>query len=79
MERPRLLPTATLDETVAGVTYHLEGELVPSLTIELPPQAPVYFEHHVLLWKHPGVQIRIKPMAHLIHQPQRASRQGCIQ
>ena len=27
-ERPRLLPTVAHDETFAGVTYHLDGELV---------------------------------------------------
>jgi hypothetical protein len=35
MERPRLLPTSATDETFAGVTYHLDRELVPVLTIEL--------------------------------------------
>jgi len=62
MDRPRLLPTEARDETYAGVTYHLDGELVPMLTIEIPPGEGIYFEHHVLLWKHPSVEIGIKPM-----------------
>jgi uncharacterized protein (AIM24 family) len=51
-----------MDESFAGVTYHLDGELVPALTVELGPGIGVYFEHHVLLWKHPGVTIGIRPM-----------------
>jgi uncharacterized protein (AIM24 family) len=62
MDRPRLLPTKAIDESFAGVTYHLDGELVPALTIELPPGGSAYFEHHVLLWKHPSVTIGIRAM-----------------
>ena len=63
MDRPKLLPTSATDETFGGVTYHLDGELVPALTIELPQRgATVYFEHHVVLWKHPAVEIGIRPM-----------------
>ena len=60
-QRPVLLSTRITDETFGGVTYHLEGELVPVLTIELN-HTPVYFEHHILLWKHSQVQIGIRPM-----------------
>jgi uncharacterized protein (AIM24 family) len=63
MERPRLLPTSARDESFAGITYHLEGELVPVLTVELPERTAVYFEHHVMLWKHPTVTISLRPMA----------------
>ena len=62
MERPKILPTQATDEMFANVRYHLDGELVPMLTIELPPGGSVYFEHHVLLWKHPEVDIGIRPM-----------------
>ncbi|HEX3599603.1 MAG TPA: AIM24 family protein [Lacipirellulaceae bacterium] len=62
MDRPRILPTRAADETFAGVTYHLDGELVPVLTVELNPTTAVYFEHHVLLWKHPSVNIGLRPM-----------------
>lgn len=62
MERPFLLATTSTDQTYAGVTYHLDGELVPALTVELPAGQSVYFEHHILLWKHPSLQISVRPM-----------------
>jgi uncharacterized protein (AIM24 family) len=62
MAIPTLHPTSIHDEQYAGVTYHLEGELVPVLHLELQ-QTPVYFEHHVLLWKHPQVDIGVKAMS----------------
>jgi len=62
MERPVLLATSAQAETFGGVTYHLDGELVPVLTVELSSSASVYFEHHILLWKYPEVAISIKPM-----------------
>jgi uncharacterized protein (AIM24 family) len=61
MAVPVLLPTKIQDETYAGVTYHIEGELVPVLHLELR-EMPVYFEHHILLWKHPAVHVGLKPM-----------------
>ena len=61
MAVPALLPTAVRDESFGGVTYHLEGELVPVLHIELA-RVPVYFEHHILLWKDPKVHIGLKPL-----------------
>jgi len=62
MAVPILLPTNATDEAFAGVTYHIQGELVPALHIELGA-VPVYFEHHILLWKDPAVQIGIKSLA----------------
>lgn len=62
LTRPTLLPTAAHDETFAGVTYHIEGELVPVLTVEIQGGHSVYFEHHIMLWKHPTVTIGLKPM-----------------
>ena len=59
---PVLKPTTAQSETFAGVTYHLDGELVPVLTVELTG-IPVYFEHHVLLWKDTQTQIGIKQLA----------------
>lgn len=61
MAVPQLLPTAAKDETCGGVTYHIEGELVPALHIELG-DTPVYFEHHILLWKDPAVRVGIKAL-----------------
>lgn len=62
MAVPALLPTNTQEETFGGVTYHIQGELVPALHIELGA-VPVYFEHHILLWKDPAVQIGVKSLA----------------
>ncbi|HUJ78722.1 MAG TPA: AIM24 family protein [Nitrospiria bacterium] len=62
MDPPRLLPTGAQSETFAGVTYHMEGELVPVLTVDLVSGHSVYFEHHILLWKHWGIKIGLKPM-----------------
>jgi uncharacterized protein (AIM24 family) len=62
MPIPVLKPTVARSETFAGVTYHIEGELVPALHIELS-SVPVYFEHYILLWKDIHVQIGIRPLS----------------
>jgi uncharacterized protein (AIM24 family) len=49
-------------ETFGGVTYHLDGELVPVLTVELS-SVSIYFEHHILLWKDTQTQIGVKSLA----------------
>lgn len=59
---PVLKATTAQAEMFAGVTYHLDGELVPVLTVEIS-SVPVYFEHHVLLWKDTRTEIAIKPLA----------------
>ena len=61
MAVPKILATAAQNETFGGVTYHIEGELVPVLHLELSTM-PVYFEHHILLWKDPRVEIELRPM-----------------
>lgn len=61
MPVPKLLPTGIRDESFGGVTYHIEGELVPVLQVQLA-MTRVYFEHHVLLWKDPGVDVGLKPL-----------------
>jgi uncharacterized protein (AIM24 family) len=58
---PVLKATSAQAETFAGVTYHLDGELVPVLTVEVSG-VPVFFEHHVLLWKDTRTEITIKPL-----------------
>ncbi len=47
---------------VADMTISIDGELVPVVDIMLGNQLPIYFEHHILLWKHPGVQIGFRSM-----------------
>jgi len=61
MAVPKLLGTQVTEEEFAGVRYHIQGELVPVLQIELKG-SPVYFEHHILLWKDPPVQISSKSL-----------------
>src|SRR5580698_1695374 len=61
MAVPALLPTTAQNEKFGGVTYHIEGELVPALHLELETTG-VYFEHHILLWKDPAVQIAVHPV-----------------
>src|SRR6266480_3530697 len=47
---------------VADMSITIDGALVPVVDIMLGNQLPIYFEHHILLWKHPGVQIGFKSM-----------------
>ncbi len=58
---PSLMPTTAASESFGGVTYHIDGELVPVLSVDVS-QMPVYFEHHILLWKHPTVRIGLKAL-----------------
>src|SRR2546423_14039491 len=62
MAEPRQLPTIVRNESYGGVTIHIEGELVPVLHLELG-SVPVYFEHHILLWKDPQVNVAVKSIA----------------
>lgn len=59
---PVLKTTAAQAEAFAGITYHVDGELVPVLTVELS-SVPIYFEHHILLWKDVQTQIGVKSLA----------------
>jgi uncharacterized protein (AIM24 family) len=61
MPLPVAVPDAAKDETYGGVTYHIAGDIVPVLNIEIK-DVPVYFEHHVLLWKEPKLDIGIKSL-----------------
>jgi uncharacterized protein (AIM24 family) len=58
---PILMPTSATDETYGGVTYHIGGELVPVLSVDVSRQS-VFFEHHILLWKNSTVKIGLRPM-----------------
>jgi len=61
MAVPVMRPTTAREESFGGVAYHIEGELVPALHVELG-NLLVYFEHHILLWKDPGVEVSLKPL-----------------
>jgi uncharacterized protein (AIM24 family) len=58
---PTLMPTKADGETYGGVTYHIDGELVPVLSVDVT-RMPVYFEHHILLWKNVTVRIGLKSL-----------------
>jgi uncharacterized protein (AIM24 family) len=62
MKVPEQVSTQVHDETYAGVTYHIRGELVPELQIDLT-DAKVFFEHHTLLWKETNVKIELRKMS----------------
>ena len=47
---------------VGDMSITIDGELVPVVDVMLGNQLPIYFEHHILLWKHPGVQIGFKSL-----------------
>ena len=59
---PTILPTQITQGTAPGLNYRLEGELVPVLHMALNGDVPIYFEHHVLLWKYPAMQIGLHPL-----------------
>jgi len=47
---------------VGDMTITIDGELVPVVDVMLGNQLSIYFEHHILLWKHPGVQLGFKSL-----------------
>ena len=63
---PRLLPTHAQDVQAAAVSYHIAGELVPVLVVDLAPGQTVFFEHHILLWKDPSVEFRVRPLGGMV-------------
>jgi len=59
---PKLLPTMIDEGQGPGVQFRTDGELVPALTMELDGSMTVYFEHHIVLWKTPSLEIGLHPM-----------------
>ncbi len=59
---PTLLRTQVQDGQAAGIFYRVEGELVPVLHLALNGQTAVYFEHHIVLWKSPQLEVGIRAM-----------------
>jgi uncharacterized protein (AIM24 family) len=59
---PQLLPTSIESGQVSGVEYRIQGEVVPALHVILDGTGSLYFEHHVVLWKDPGLDIGLKPI-----------------
>lgn len=49
------------EQTYGSLTTTVEGELVPVCTLNLNSSSgPVFFEHHILLWRDPQVEITAK-------------------
>ncbi len=61
MHVPEPISTAIAQESFAGVSYHVRGELVPELQVEISSQQ-VIFEHHTLLWKETQLDIELKKL-----------------
>ena len=59
MATPILHPDNVKDGAGPGLTYRIEGTLVPSLHMHLDGQMGVFFEHHVILWKQPSIDIDV--------------------
>jgi uncharacterized protein (AIM24 family) len=57
---PEILPTRIREGLAPGISYLIEGELVPMLHCTLDGSMPVYFEHHVVLWKDPQLAIKLR-------------------
>ena len=63
---PTLHASEAQNAQAAGFTYHLGGQLVPVLSIDLMPGQSVFFEHHILLWKDPSIQFGVRPLAGML-------------
>jgi uncharacterized protein (AIM24 family) len=51
------------DLTYGGINTTIGGELVPVCTVSLNPAAgPIFFEHHILLWRDPRIEITAKTL-----------------
>ena len=60
--QPTLLPTQVLAGRGPGLLYRIEGELLPALHVALDGSTPVMFENHVLFWKQPQIDVRMRKM-----------------
>ncbi len=56
---PQLLPTNLEDGQAPGIRYRIQGELAPVLHTWLDGSVAVFFEHHIVLWKDPGLEVGI--------------------
>jgi uncharacterized protein (AIM24 family) len=48
--------------TCDDLSLIIEGQIVPIVDVNLGKQQSIYFEHHILLWKHPSIRIGIKSL-----------------
>jgi uncharacterized protein (AIM24 family) len=61
-QSPALLSSRAGGGEASGIAYRVEGELVPVLAVALAPGQTVFFEHHILLWKDPALEFRVRPL-----------------
>ena len=59
---PTILPTRIDEGWAPGIRYRIAGELVPVLHCILDGSVPLFFEHHLVLWKDPQVGVTLRPM-----------------
>lgn len=59
MPGPVLKKGLVREESFAGIAYHIAGDIVPVLEVVLET-TPVFFEHHILLWKSSSTRIGVK-------------------
>ncbi len=59
MAIPKQHPTTIHDGTAPGVKFRIEGELTPVLHLALDGSTNVFFEHHVILWKQPAIDVQL--------------------
>lgn len=52
----------TKETRIGNSLVRIVGNIVPQVEVALAPGESVYFEHHILLWKHPQITIGIKPL-----------------
>ena len=63
MATPKLHPDNVKDGQGPHLTYRIEGNLVPTLHLALDGQMGIFFEHHVILWKQPAVDVSLMKLA----------------
>ena len=61
MPVPQLKQTSSQKTRAAGVTYRIDGDLGPVVTVETGGK-PVFFEHHLMLWKDTSISTDVKPL-----------------
>jgi len=62
MTAPQLHPTTITQGQAPGIGFRIEGELIPALHMALDGSMPVYFEHHVILWKSSAMMVGLHRM-----------------
>lgn len=59
MPTPIQHPDNVKDGSGSGLKYRIEGNLVPVLHLALNGEMGIMFEHHVILWKQPSIDVSL--------------------